>query len=126
MKIKGCIELSGNEVIENHQFVRDHISARGKFELLAEEASELSQAALKMVRILNQDEPGDVFPINQEKYDLNTCNENLQEEIADVLLCLGLIYKEIDLTRFESKISKMKYRINDNEWKAIYNGQPNC
>ena len=73
-----------------------------------------------MVRILNQDELDDVFPVNPEKYNFNTCNHNLQEEIADVLLCLGLIYKEIDLIEFESKISKMVNRIENNKAKSIY------
>lgn len=49
---------------------------------LAEEASELSQAALKYRRALTGENPTPVTP--------DEARENLLEETADVLLCLAL------------------------------------
>lgn len=108
MEIKGLLD---NEDDYRYAYVRTHMSDRGKWELLAEEAAELSQAALKMIRVLNCDRLYDVYPVNNFTYDFDKCSENLQEEFADILICMSLIYKRIDLTAYESKIDGMFNRI---------------
>lgn len=59
------------------------ITPETKFLALAEEASELAQAALKMARIGNPQHPTPKTP--------DEAAENLVEEISDVLLCLKVM-----------------------------------
>ena len=59
------------------------LSEAAKLEQLAEEASELAQAALKLARIYRKENPTPVF----EKEAL----ENLNEEVADVALCVQVL-----------------------------------
>ena len=68
-----------NEIEE----VRKRLSDRDKLEALAEEASELSQAALKLIRALKLND--NVTPV-----DAATASRNLQEELLDVLACAHL------------------------------------
>lgn len=50
---------------------------------LAEEASELSQAALKMQRLF--------MPMNKPRKTYAECVDNVYEEIADILVCLDVL-----------------------------------
>ena len=97
-------------LLEKLKYVRTHISDRGKWELLAEEAAELSQAALKMCRLLG-DDVGDTYPVNPDKYNVETCSDNLAEELVDVLICIDLIYSWIDVSRYADKVDGMYERI---------------
>lgn len=73
---------------------------------LAEEAAELSQAALKLVRAIN-----DETPVTEEE-----AREHLLEEAADVQVCMRCIFTDADdavirdimlekLRRWESRIN---------------------
>jgi len=64
-------------------FIRDQIPEAELFCQLAEEASELAQAALKMHRVLDGRNP---TPVR-----LSEAWANLEEEVADVLLCLRVL-----------------------------------
>lgn len=61
-------------------FIRANLSKRAILEQLAEEASELAQAALKMIRASGHENPTPVTP--EEAY------RNIIEECADVSTCL--------------------------------------
>lgn len=63
-----------------------NISDRSKLEQLAEEAAELAQAALKMIRAMSSDNP---TPI-----DAKTAWGNVLEEMADVQLCFDVLIEE--------------------------------
>ena len=63
-----------------------NISDRSKLEQLAEEAAELAQAALKLIRAMPSDNP---TPI-----DAKTAWGNLLEEMADVQLCFDVLIEE--------------------------------
>lgn len=57
-----------------------YLNSAAKLEALAEEASELSKAALKLARIYRNENP---TPVTKEE-----AIDNLNEEIADVLVCV--------------------------------------
>lgn len=63
-----------------------NISDRSKLEQLAEEAAELAQASLKLIRTLPSDNP---TPIEIEK-----AWHNLLEEMADVQLCFDVLIED--------------------------------
>ena len=73
----------------------EKIGRAAMLEQLAEEASELSQAALKMARIMRGENPTPVTRIQAEK--------NLIEEYTDVRLCA----KDLDL-RKDSAMAREK------------------
>lgn len=59
------------------------LTAHEKWGQLAEEASELSQAALKMQRLF--------MPTNKPRKTYAECVDNVYEEIADILVCLDVL-----------------------------------
>lgn len=67
------------------EYIRNKVSQRTVFEQLAEEASELTQASLKIIRAaeLSDDSPTN---ITQDE-----AVHNLAEEIHDVFVCLYII-----------------------------------
>ena len=64
------------------EYIKAHSSPESRFEMLAEEATELAHAAQKYARIVRGEQPV------SEKLDPVEAFENLKEEIADVLLCI--------------------------------------
>lgn len=73
--------------------LRDYIDYRGSLELLAEESSELTQAAMKLIRVSEAD--GNlIYPVNKEKYDIEKCQTNLIDELTDVLTCVFLLFDD--------------------------------
>lgn len=74
---------------------------------LAEEASELAQAALKLRRALDGTNP---TPKSVEE-----CLENIQEEMADVFVCLTMFGKSAErdgiliYNRYMEKVIKIEY-----------------
>lgn len=69
---------------------------------LAEEAAELAQAALKYRRAVTQWNPTPVDPWDAE--------ENLNEEIADVMLCLLAAGFDVDAWAWESRAVEKLHR----------------
>lgn len=92
------------------EYISENLSIAARYEQLAEEASELSQAALKMARIERDENPTST----------NYCDalSNLYEEYADVLVASSSIcipHKVVDMIG-QSKIKRWKSRIeNRNE-----------
>lgn len=83
-------------------FIRDVIPEEELLCQLAEEASELAQAALKMHRVLDGRNPTRVR--------MSEAWANLQEEVADVLLTLhvlGIEYNEPEYTvQMDNKLDR--------------------
>ena len=65
------------------KYIKLHSSPESRYEMLAEEATELAHAAQKCARIMRGEQPV------SEDLDPVEIFENLREEIADVLLCIG-------------------------------------
>ena len=68
---------------EDEKYIRDHISEAAMYEQLAEECTELAQAALKMARKLRGENP---TPRTKQSILLNVV-----EEISDVDNCLYIL-----------------------------------
>ena len=73
---------------EAQEYVKSHLDERTKLEQLAEEANELSQAALKLIRAKGMSD--NATPVTADK-----ALDNLQEEVMDVLACLVVL--DVDL-----------------------------
>ena len=65
--------------IDNKRYVLEHIDKRALLEQLAEEAAELSQAALKLIR-------AEKLSDNPTTTHVSIASEQLIEELADVLM----------------------------------------
>ena len=75
---------------------------------LAEEAAELSQAALKLVRIMHHDSPASESVVR----------DNLLEEIADVSVCMTALQDIAPLARVGEIIAQKAQR-----WEDRINGK---
>lgn len=79
--------------------VSEKIGMAALYEQLAEECTELGKAALKMARKLRGDNP---TPMTKEEI-----IKNLNEEIADVMICIDVILEEGQAMSHESVESVM-------------------
>ena len=87
----------------------DSIGLPAVLEQFAEECSELAQASLKYARLLRGDNP---TPKTKEQ-----CIDDLTEEIADVLLCINILYYSEIIDEYHivdimnSKLARWKERL---------------
>ena len=86
-----------------------YLNSAAKLEALAEETSELSKAALKLERIYRNENP---TPVTKQE-----ATDNLNEEIADVLVCVRSLrevspekIKEISDNKLARWIGRLKER----------------
>lgn len=102
--------------------LRDHIDHRGCLELLAEESSELTQAAMKLIRSSEAD--GNlIYPVDKEKYDIEKCEANLNDELINVLVCVFLLFEDpcealnsfVKYDKITDRLVKMLVRIEENK-----------
>ena len=70
--------------MDDLEYIKAHSSPASRYEMLAEEATELAHAAQKYARMMRREQPV------SEDLDSVEIFENLKEEIADVLLCIGV------------------------------------
>lgn len=102
--------------------LRKYIDSRGCLELLAEESSELTQAAMKLIRV-SESCNDKVYPANKEKYTVKNCEVSLNNEIMDVITCVFLLQAAnydvsnylIDYDVIIERLDKMIARIEENE-----------
>jgi NTP pyrophosphatase (non-canonical NTP hydrolase) len=92
-------------------YIRDQIPEEELLVQLAEEASELAQAALKFHRVLDGRNP---TPVR-----LSEAWANLQEEISDVFLCLTVLeINPVDqeyLVSMQKKLDRWVGRLREKE-----------
>lgn len=69
--------------MDDLEYIKAHSSPESRYEMLAEEATELAHAAQKYARIMRGEQPV------SERLNPALAFANLREEIADVLLCIG-------------------------------------
>ena len=79
-------------------FIQRHIPETEALAQLAEEAAELAQAALKLRRAIDGENP---TPVR-----LSEAWSNLQEEIADVLLCLQVVGVDTTPSAYQRTIDR--------------------
>lgn len=100
--------------MENLEYIRERLTCRAQLEQLAEEACELGQAALKMIRVLHGESPTPTT--------YNEATAKLVEETADVLLALEVlrIYPDtesVNVVRSE-KMDRWAERLKAKEGEA--------
>lgn len=95
-----------SNILDNIEGINVRLSYPDKLEQLAEECSELAQAALKMARIYRQTNPTPMSP--QEAY------QNLIEETSDVYLCLTILQLDASDKIMESKSNRWIMRLDEN------------
>ena len=90
--------------------VLEMIGTAALLEQLAEESAELAQAALKMARKIRNENP-----TPKSRAD---CVANLQEEIADVELCISILPAEVGRT-MSAKHRRWNERLHDEKlWEV--------
>ena len=83
---------------EEKKFIKDVLDTEDYLCGLAEEASELSQAALKFRRASG-------YGLNRTPITMEQANKNIEEEIIDVLMYLMVGYNENEIYGFMYKAS---------------------
>lgn len=99
----------------------EHVDPRGCLELLAEESSEVTQAAMKLIRV-SEAANDKVYPANKEKYSIKNCEVALNNEIMDVITCVFLLQAAhydipnslMDYDVINERLDKMIARIEEN------------
>lgn len=84
------LEQQQSDAADMNRIINQKLGARERLEVLAEEAAELSQAALKMIRAYRMGGAVNPTPVTAKE-----ALENLFEEVADVELAeeaLGMYY----------------------------------
>jgi NTP pyrophosphatase (non-canonical NTP hydrolase) len=90
-------------------YIKESLNTEELLCQLAEEAAELSQAALKLRRVITRINPAPIGAVQ--------ANTNLNEEVADVDLCLDLLgfrsdtYRDLAEQIKESKIRRWSWRL---------------
>ena len=90
--------------------IRDHIGTPAMLEQLAEESAELAHAALKLARIIRNENP---TPQN-----LFTATLNLTEEFTDVYQCAQELRLEPDAQQIKEKTFRFM-----NRWETTGRGE---
>lgn len=102
--------------------LRKYIDSRGCLELLAEESSEVTQAAMKLIRV-SEASNDKVYPADKNKYNIKDCEVSLNNEIMDVITCVFLLQADyydvpnsiMDYDVINKRLDKMIDRIEENE-----------
>lgn len=102
--------------------LHEHIDPRGCLELLAEESSEVTQAAMKLIRV-SAEANDKIYPANKEKYTIKNCELALNNEIMDVITCVFLLQAAhydvqnslMDYDVINERLDKIIARIEENK-----------
>lgn len=102
------MKMSADNMQEIFDFISDNVSGRSVLEQLAEEASELAQASLKMIRTME----GSDNPTN-----ITFCEamKKLQEEYTDVTLLCDVLGLDRSKNLYIKKLLRWEWRIMENE-----------
>ena len=87
----GIIEY--RNIQEKVRKLRKYVNSRGCLELLAEESSEVTQAAMKLIRV-SEASNDKVYPADKNKYNIKNCEVDLNNEIMDVITCVFLLQED--------------------------------
>lgn len=91
-------------------YMKDRIGDAAMYEQLAEEASELCKAALKMARILRGENP---TPVTGRQ-----AWEDLEEEYTDVMICT----QELNIN-YDAAVAKRKRDRFKKRWRDVNGGE---
>lgn len=102
--------------------LRKLIDPRGCLELLAEESSEVTKAAMKLIRVSEASDDM-IYPADKSKYNIKNCEVSLNNEIMDVITCIFLLWachydvqnSLMDYDVIGERLDKMIARIEENK-----------
>ena len=102
--------------------LHEHIDPRGCLELLAEESSEVTKAAMKLIRV-SEASNDMIYPADKNKYNIKNCEVALNNEIMDVITCVFLLQAAhydvpnslMDYDVINERLDKMIARIEENK-----------
>lgn len=102
--------------------LRKYIDSRGCLELLAQESSEVTQAAMKLIRV-SEASNYKIYPADKNKYNIKNCEAALNNEIMDVITCVFLLQAaNYDVSNYlmgydaiNERLDKMIARIEEND-----------
>lgn len=102
--------------------LRECIDPRGCLELLAEESSEVTKAAMKLIRV-SEASNDMVYPADKNKYNIKNCEVDLNNEVMDVITCVFLLQAAhydvpnslMDYNVINERLDKMIARIEENK-----------
>lgn len=102
--------------------IHERVDPRGCLELLAEEASEVTKAAMKLIRV-SESYNDKVYPADKNKYNIKNCEVALNNEIMDVITCVFLLQAThydvpnslMDYDVIIERLDKMIARIEENK-----------
>lgn len=104
------IEFSRAELFQIN-FIRKAVPAPARYEQLAEECTELAQAALKVARHIRGENPTPKDPAQI------FCD--FLEEVSDVILCLDCVNMNPDLLSMERKLNRWYKRICEKQQEEL-------
>ena len=83
--------------------VQQVLTSPAAYEQLAEECSELAQAALKMARIERGENPTPVTP--------DLASLEMKEELTDIMVCAYILEMTVDNETFDNKLQRWVDRL---------------
>ena len=93
-------------------FIEEHMTRASLYEMLAEEATELAQASLKMARILRGENP---TPIG-----VQDAHKSIEEEWTDLYLVNRVLSLTTDYVYMKQKAERWVKRLKKREAKDVY------
>lgn len=93
-------------------FIEEHMTRASLYEMLAEEATELAQASLKMARIIREENPTPVDPLDAWK--------SIEEEWNDLYLVNRVLSLTTDYVSMKHKADRWIERLKKREAKDVY------
>lgn len=96
-------------VEEKQQWLLNNMNYRTKVLLLSEEASELSKTAIKLIRVIEDINPA--FDEYGMKLSVDDVLDKVNEEIADVSVCLRLLDMDVDTELADMKLERLFDRV---------------
>lgn len=90
-------------------FIEEHMTRASLYEMLAEEATELAQASLKMARIIREENPTPVDPLDAWK--------SIEEEWNDLYLVNRVLSLTTDYVAMKHKAERWIERLKEKEAK---------
>lgn len=110
-------DIKDNNFVMNEIVVLDSIGVYGAFQQIAEEASELAQAALKYLRFIKGVNPVYVNGVRADKNDsvfAQHLHDNIREELSDVVLACDVAGFKPYKSMMQWKLSRWRMRLEEN------------
>ena len=110
-------DIEEKNFVMNEAFVLGKIGEYGALQQIAEEASELAQAALKCLRFIKGDNPMYINGVRADKNDDDVAQQlidNIREELSDVVLSCDVAGFKPSNSMMQGKLSRWLTRLEEN------------